>query len=248
MNQQDLELVMAYHDGQLEPNQQARVALLLEREPEARAWLKQLRDGDEFLRNGLAGILDQPASVPNMEAKALSDSSQPATAQRNSRVLHFPARIARKRPAYAVAASVLCLMAAGFWLNHSLQEQAQTVAPFMALTLDSTPSGHAVTAPEGDLTVMPLATYATTDGEFCRTYAGQTSEGRVSGLACRRSGGQWVEVVEQVIAAGDERHDANGFRPATGHLDEVTPELDRLGTGEPIAHEQEALLLQNNWD
>lgn len=242
MNENHLELIMAYHDGELDQEHVARAETLLKESAAAREWLLSLKAGDKFVQQGLAGILSQPVPENVLPAKNTAPASK-------GRLFHFPATRSPGVRAFAIAASLMLFMAAGFWLDLESDgnRQQQTVASFVAQALESAPSGIRVAHPEAELVVMPLATYETETGQFCRTYAGRFRQARLSGLACRSATSEWVTVVQQTIGSAPDDASMNAYRPATGASDIVTPALTKLGAKGALPGLRESTLLQNNW-
>lgn len=243
MNEYDRQLIMAYYDGELNPEQVIHAKALLEKNADAQKWLAGLEAADKFVQKGLAGIMNQP--VPERLLSVKGTASQP-----NGRLLHFPiARLPSVR-SFAMAASLMLFLAGSIWLDLSPKDnsqQQQLVSSFVAHALESVSSGTRITHPEEDDVVMPLATYQTKTGQFCRTYAGQFEGARVSGLACRSAANKWTTVVEQTIDAAPVDTSSETYRPATGASDIVTPALDNLELKNALPSLREEALLQNNW-
>lgn len=242
MNENDLQLIMAYHDGELDPEQVIRAEALLTDSAAAREWLSSLRAGDQFLRQGLAGALSQPVPGRILRAK---DTALPI----KGRLFHFPTFHPSGARAFAMAASLMLFMAAGFWLDFESEGNGrqQVVASFVARALESAPSGTQVTHADMELVIMPLATYETETGQICRTYAGHLEQTRLSGLACRRAASDWASVVQQTVDLGPSGASGEVYRPASGASDVVTPALHQLGAKDALPSERESALLQNNW-
>ncbi|WP_027328500.1 hypothetical protein [Marinimicrobium agarilyticum] len=228
MNDADFELIMAYADGETGPEDTARAEALLAEQPEARATLKRLRAVDSQVKASLASVLDEP--VPERLTRAASDE-KPAGA----RVLRFPMK---QRPSHwALAASLVLALGAVFFWRGAPGPNAEAMRTFVFQTLEQTPSGERRTHPKQDWQVMPLASYQTPDGRFCREYAGRTDSDTLAGLACRSTDGQWQTLVSEAQTP------VEGYQPASGPFPQAAVVLQELNAGEPLSAEEEAALL-----
>jgi hypothetical protein len=234
MREDELHLVMAYHDGELEAGDRTRAEKVLAENPAAREWLGQLKAGDDLVRQALADVLSEP--VPE---RVLGAVAQPSNSLRRA-ARH---QLAKTRH-FAMAASVLLCVTAAFWLSSPSKREEGAIAPFLAHSLESGSSGARFTQPEAGMTVMPLATYRTDSGQYCRTYAGMVGEARLSGLACRSGEGHWVKVVEQQIGASPTKE---VYRPASGIPNLIGQHLDKLGAKNALASQDESSLINNHW-
>ena len=63
MKTSELEMIMAYHDGELPLGQRIEVELWLDTRPEARAYLEELQAADRHYRQGFAALFAQETGV-----------------------------------------------------------------------------------------------------------------------------------------------------------------------------------------
>lgn len=239
MNDQDFEWVMAYHDGELDPGQVAKVEQLLAECEEARMFLDQLKQSDNFLRGGLDKVLEQP--VP----KQLVDSARGESRQR-AKVLGFPRWRSISPWAYATAASVSLLVAAGTYMLSDQPGSALSDRLAQALneSLETTVSGEVYRAPDQSLQVMPMATFRTDTVGVCRQYAAQVQGKQSVGLACRQQAAQWHVRVQQDLPSGGP---SQAYSPASGGEGVIADEIESIGGGPPIDREREQALIKNGW-
>lgn len=227
--------IAAYHDGELAPEDAARVARVIEENPEAAAWLEALRRSDALLREAFAAPAQEYAPA------AMAEAIDAAT----GRVFRFRRR---KRgggwePA-ALAASIALVV--GLGVGATLFAPAAPERP----ALDVGPTGAAVaaaleTAPSGaaEAGVRPLASFEVGDG-VCREF--ETTSADATGIACRESGG-W-RVVGLFDRAPERPAGAEGYAPAAGAgPDAASILLDTFGAGPALGPAEEADRIARGW-
>lgn len=228
MNDSDFELIMAYADGETGPEDTARAEALLAEHSEARAALARLRAVDSQVKASLESVLAEP--VPERLTRAAT-----AKASAGGRVLRFPMK---QRPSHwALAASLVLALGAVFFWRGAAGPDTDAMRDFVFQTLEQTPSGERRTHVEKGWQVMPLASYQTADGRFCREYAGRTGNDTLSGLACRSTSGEWQTLLSETQGP------AEGYRPASGPSPATQAVLEGMAAGEPLGAEEEAALL-----
>lgn len=231
MNDADFELIMAYADGETGPEETARAEALLAREVEAREALARLHAVDDQIKTSLGRVLDEP--VPERLTRATMEQ-EPA----RDNLLRFPKSRPVVRTQWALAASVLLALGAVLFWVATPDPEHEAMQAFVYQTLEQTPSGERRTDPERGWQVMPLASYETADGRFCREYAGRTDSDTLSGLACRTGRNEWQTLVSETQAP------AEGYQPASGTAGAVAAVLEGLQVEEPLNAEEEAARLR----
>lgn len=231
MNDADFELIMAYADGEAAPGDAARAEALLAENPEARTLLARLRAVDQKVSAGLSTVLEE--LVPERLIRAAASA-----APSRGRLLRFP-QSRRVAPSHwAMAASlVLALGTVLFWAG-APEPDADSMKSFVHRVLEQAPSGESRVDSDRGWQVMPLASYETADGRWCRQYAGRMGDDTLSGLACRTADNEWETLVSEV------RVPAQGFQPASGPEEAVAAALKDLQTGEPLTAQEEAVWLR----
>jgi len=242
MKEKDFEQIMAYHDGALDGEQSARVEQLLAEHLEAREFLAQMQEGDEFLRKGLGEVLEQPVPQHLVDAAR----GKPARPDRGRKVFAFPRRFFVSPWAYATAASVTLAVIAGTFMLAGQPDVAQSdlLAGVVSDGLEVTASGDIYRTPEQQVQVMPMATFATAKAGICRQYAVQYQGEQSVGLACRQQGPQWQIRAQQTLAADSQ---PRLYAPAAGSEDQIADEIEALGGGQPLGMAQEETLMSNGW-
>lgn len=231
MNDADFQLIMAYSDGEAGPEGTARAEALLADSAEARAALARLRALDDRIKTSLDGVLNEP--VPPRLTRAATAKS-PA----RGRLFRFPGRLRVAPSHWAMAASVVVALGVVLFWATSPEPEAEAMQRFVYQTLEQTPSGERRTDADRGWQVMPLASYETADGRWCREYAGRVGADTLSGLACRVNGEEWQTLVSETHAVPE------GYRPAAGPTDTVAAVLAGLQAGEPLTEPEEAARLR----
>jgi len=228
MTRIDDDLLMAYADGELPPEEVSRIEALLARDPGARERVRLYRESAALARAAFAPTLEEP--VP-----AALEERVREMAREDGRVMPFPAARRRglRRLALPLAASLALLI--GFVAGSRMQPESEST--LLARALESTPSGVI-----GPGEVLPLATLESADGRWCRQFE-RPRNGRVAqGVACREPDGRWrvVALLEQETG-GD-----GGYRPAGGPADPLAPFLEALRL-RAIDGAAEAGLIAGGW-
>ncbi|TQE99583.1 MAG: hypothetical protein FKY71_07115 [Spiribacter salinus] len=241
MREQDFEQIMAYHDRALDGEQAAKVEQLLAGNTEAREFLARMREGDDFLRNGLGEVLEQP--VPQ---RLVDTARGNPGAGRGKKVLAFPERSFVGRWAYATAASVALAVIAGTYMLADPSDVAHSdlLARVVSEGLEVTASGDIYRASGQPVQVMPMATFATADAGICRQYAARHQGEQSVGLACRQQESQWQIRAQQTLAADSQ---PQSYAPASGSEGQIADEIEALGGGRPLGIAKEETLMSNGW-
>ncbi|WP_150910674.1 anti-sigma factor [Marinobacter halotolerans] len=247
MNDREFEKIMAYFDEELEPEQQADVEKLLAEDAEAREFLAQLRESDQFVQGGLNSILDEPVPQHLIDAArgAPSAANEPASPEPRStrKVVDFPKKPVFSRWAYATAASVTLLVAASAFII-SPGDAPSGLAQALNESLEQTASGEVYSQPEGAVQVMPVATFKTAEAGVCRQFAAKMQDQQTVGLACRSGEGEWQIRASETLADSDN---AQAYIPASGNGGVIAEALQSLDGGEPLSSEQEQALMSDRW-
>lgn len=237
MNDHDFEKIMAYFDQELDPDQVAEVEQILANDAEARDFLAQLRESDQFVSGGLDSVLDEP--VP----QRLIDAARGKSGE-TAQVVEFPKKPAFSRWAYATAASVALLVAASAFVLSPGDSRTDALAQALDAGLETTASGHIYDQADDNVQVMPVATFRTAEAGLCRQFAAQIQGQQTVGLACRAGEERW-EVHARKTLAPDQT--GQTYAPASGGSGPVAEKLRELNGGEPLTVDQENRLISENW-
>mgnify|MGYP005844977967 FL=1 len=253
MNDQDFERVMAYFDQELEPGQQAEVEKLLAEDVEARSFLAQLRESDDFIAGGLDSVLHEPVPQRLIDAARgrSSAANEPmgeiaglAPKYDDSKVVEFPKKPLFSRWAWATAASITLLVAASAFIMSPGGSPTGALATALSKGLEQTLSGQVYEQVDGAIQVMPVATFRTAEAGVCRQFAAQIDDQQTVGLACRSGDGQWQIRSQQTLVGGET---GKTYAPASGTIGSVGEKLRELESGQPLSADEELELIVDQW-
>jgi hypothetical protein len=255
------ETLMAYADGTLPRAEMRRVALALQESPALGARLDAFRFTHDELRQPYAPILAMP--IPQRLLGAIVGMANAEAKQRWSLGDRLSGVLRRPVEGYVVAAWALAasgVLVAGLsagWLLHARQFGADDGVPlrvwgvpaskFMQDALDQNARGQAATrAGERPMSVTPVASFRTRDGEWCRSYERTSSPNdKVTGLACRAAEGGWRiktedAQLEHAVPAGNN---AQSALPPDG----LGAIADRYMLGSVLGRAEEAQQIGLRW-
>ena len=239
----ELEL-MAYVDGELLPEDAARVAAAVERNAELASMMDHYVESRRRLVGAYGDVLDEP--VPDRLVETVRNRGSG-----NEKVV----AIRKRRPAIsmgwqALAAGVVLAVGVMIGRWQTSGDGTDDVFATGMIGLESTLATALETVPSQQLTTVSgqqirvLQSFGTASGINCREYQAGNADRGVTGVACRVSDGWRIEV--QV--ASDPPNAAAGFRPASGvdiaAIDEV---LYRLGGLPRFDQQTESCMIDNAW-
>lgn len=242
----------AFLDGECSDAEAARIAALLEGDPDLAARLERLSTDTQMLRGAFDAVLDEPVPAAlTAAAGAARPGSAPGT------VIDFAAARAARTPRWvpplAIAASIALGVVVGAvgWkspasidpgmdeANLVLAAQTGPVAgpvagAALAATLASAQSG--TTTAHAAAAIKPILTFRDEEGRLCRQFSLQQKATITNGIACLDSG-TW----RLVVLATDDAPENTDYVTAAGPADAaVEATLDRLIAGEPLDARAEA--------
>jgi hypothetical protein len=244
----DDELLSALLDGVLSPEEAAQLEHRLEREPKLLARFEALERANTKVRDAYAGVVDEP--LPQKLVDLL------ATEKDN--VVPLAARQPRERRSFvsptALAASIALAIGVGLGIALAPGRQAPdaielaaaggAVAPGTALfeLLEGVPSAESRELSAG-VTAVPVVTFGTADGGYCREVDVASTAGTTQMLACRRDGAWRLAHTSYVASATTD----GVFRPASGASPAIDAAIEELIDGAPLDAAAERELLGRGW-
>lgn len=265
------EVLMAYADGELTPEESQTLERMLRRDPVLRARVEPFIRTREHLASAFDGTLHEP--VPERLVAAIRRASPPArlsladTSAGSSVRDILRAAFALLAPAGfsftpALAAGVTALVVTGAaigWMAGSASVPSSLIAASgadlvatgaLARALEANPSGAAARTDEPHTTVVPVLSFNTADGTVCREYRIRSAEADrdFAGLACRNADGVWhvaqhVQTPKQATAQSD-----GTYQTATGaNVPAVDAMVETMMSGEALGADDEAKLLGSGW-
>lgn len=265
------EMLMAYADGELSPEESKALEAMLSHDAQLRARLEPFVETRTRLSSAFEHALHEP--VPDRLIAAIART--PVQAQRSpaaapSWAERFRAALDAMEAALfpngfnaALAVSAVALVAVGAgagWLaGHQAPAQAGliNIARFddgqlvasgaLAQVLERKPSGATDTGANGE-TIVPVLSFRNKDKGVCREYRvdGLSSQSDFAGVACRTAEGTWrvalhVETPKQATGGPSYQTASGASVPA------VEAAVDTLITGDAFGKEDELKFLKEGW-
>lgn len=246
MTDLDIELLMAYVDDELEPEQQIQVEDLISRDEEAQQLVDKFKESAQYLKQNLDNITEQvvPEHIIGMLRTPPKAEIIPLITPKQQGITH-------NWPSLAAAATVLLMVgvATGALIFGNQGTQSITTAnidPFQH-ALETLTSGKSFDLKESNSQITPIVTYQTKSGLVCREFERKNIHSTSSGLACRNQAGYWVNRIELADKNLSIPKTSQDYAPASGSDDPISAALDKLeaGTVMPIIEEQQ--LIDKDW-
>jgi hypothetical protein len=235
------ELVQAYVDGELAPDEAARVRAAMAADVLVAARVERARALKARVRGAFDPVLDEP--VPSRLTALLT-----RPAEEDARPGVGPLRMRRdghaarwRRPLIALAATVAALAIAS-WLQMPSADMAVRDAALVARGELARRLDRALaSAPDAASNVSIGLTFRATDGRICRSFVATSS--RLAGVACRDDSGWSLPVVSRIdpVAPGELRQAASDV-PA-----EVQSAIDARMQGDAFDAVQEQRARDAGW-
>lgn len=225
------EILSAYLDEEVTPQERAAIEAALEASPSARARLERIEANDRALRaaNPLKTVrLDDPLA---RRIRASFAQSAPAGEARAS-------FLKTHRAAFGALAAGLVGVIAGQSLEMaplSVGSEAIGASAALARVLDEQPSGV-----ERD-GVRVLFSFNAKDGAPCRQFAAASTHANAEGVACR-DGGVWRVVAWTRAAKSD-----GGFHAAGAEEGLIDAVVDRIDASGALSDDQEQAQIDRRW-
>lgn len=268
------EILMAYADGELTPEECQALERLLRQDAALRARLAPFVETRSKLATAFEPTLHEP--VPDRLILAI----ERARPQARASMAGFPlgawireivdaaaARLAPGGFTPALSASMAALVVAGSavgWVAG--RSTVPTSAPpslitasgadlvasgALAYALDANPSRAVLTTDGGRTSIEPIVSFRTTTDSICREYRVTFSGAKqdAAGLACRNPNGTWriaqhVETPKKVATPPRE----GDYQTATGiNNPAIDAMVETMISGEAFGADDEALFLKNAW-
>ena len=277
MGQVTDEILMAYADGELSPEETNALEALLNTDATLRMRLAPFVVTRREIASTFEPTLDEP--VPEHLVAAVLRAPTPTrggtanTASDESWLNRTLAAIGSmlfpQGASLATAASVAVLIsvgALGGWLASGSAPATETgliattgsgltASGALAHALESTPSGTAWVGDENGAAIVPVMSFRQTDSNgVCREYRVRNAaagEADYAGLACRADDGQWrvaVHVETPKITTAQTETGSGAYQTATGpNAPAVDAVADTLISGDALGPDEEKALLENGW-
>lgn len=264
------EMLMAYADGELTPEETKALENLINEDVELRSRLEPFVHTRTRLATAFQHTLHEPvpdrliaaiarAPVPKARPQAVSFGERIRSAMDTAAATLFPHGFS-----YATAMSAALLLAAGAtagWLaGHTGAPPSSLVAASekglgldasgaLARALETSASGTASPVSASGASIVPVLSFRTQNNAVCREYrvAGAVSGPDFAGLACRTLDGTW-RVALHVETPKQTGTSANSYQTATaGNVPAVDALVETLIAGDALGSDDESRLLKNGW-
>lgn len=248
----DNELLMAYADGELSPEDAARVEAAIDEDPTLLRKIERFRSMRKILKKTYDSVTEE--EVPERLRALLGDvaSNEPEAprvvdlaAARDARAQAAPAQRRFTPPAWAaIAASLVVGLFAGRMIApqdnglFGVREGQLVARSELARVLDTRLASDAANA------AAPTRigfSFLSNQGQYCRTFTHAEGDNGVSGLACR-NGAQW-----DVRVTASEPTTGGAYRQAGSAAPQVLALVDQLIAGEPLEAQQERAARDARW-
>lgn len=233
----DPQVLMAFADGELSPEEAARVVLHLARCPEDQAQVDAIMALTETLGRAHDPVLSAP--LPPAMAALLADPAVVVPLRRRTPLAALAGL------ALAAGLAAVALLWPGAAPAPDLLAQGPVPArSVLAEVLAELPMGETRMVAKG-AEAMVLATLPLPDGRHCREIEIATDTGVLhAGLACTAADG-WDIVATLTL---DPAPQAGGYVPASGaEIEALTRWLDTAGAGAALSPEDETALIGAGW-
>lgn len=272
MTKLDDETLLAFADGELDPQQMKQVAAQLANNPEARETLRIFQESAALVKHAFDQPLHEP--VPDRLLQTINETVPDASVS-DMRLARSKVREAkRQKPVFSsLAAAASVALVVGLASGYATFRVASTAYDgdtssllatndrLLSQALEKTASGSLFNvqdaATAGSRQITPLLTFQDQNRRFCREYeetiTTQNSRRDLVGVACRVGDGTWIPetvMARKLIAATlpNENVSASVYVPAAGAdiapFDQV---IDAMMTDGPISPTEEQQLLQEGW-
>jgi len=242
----DDEMLMAFLDGELSTEQNARVEQAISDDTALAARLDRLAQVSELASQAYQPVLGEPVPQRLLDAVWQNNEGQPENdeGQSGASVVNLATR-RRSAAGYlpmAIAASV-ALVIGGLLGQQFASDKTDAHNP-LYVALEQTPSQQRFEAENGNM-IMPVMSFRASDGRYCREFRISADRKVSVGVACKQQGYWNTEIL---LAADNRPADSQSYQPASGHspaaLDAV---LDSLWAGVAYDLTEEKSLIQEGW-
>lgn len=265
------EMLMAYADGELTPEETKALENLINQDGELRSRLEPFVQTRTRLATAFQHTLHEPvpdrliaaiarAPIPKAQPRAVSLGDRIRSAMDTAAAALFPHGFS-----YATAMSAALLLTAGAtagWLaGHTGKPSSSLVAASdkglgldasgaLAHALETSASGTVSQTSASGASIVPVLSFRTQKNGVCREYriAGATSGPDFAGLACRTVDGTWHVAIHVETPKQTGTTTSGSYQTATaGNVPAVDALVETLIAGDAFGSDEESKLLKNGW-
>jgi anti-sigma factor RsiW len=261
------EVLMAHADGELEPEEHARVDSILLADPVARAQWAKFQATGKTLADLFPACVDEPVPQHLVELVLASNGASRAHGGRSGylRVRTAAAKLFERMLMWGPALAYSTVLLAGAcmgWLLHDMHARPEAPPTIVVQSdgrilaqgalqraLEGAASGIQVESTSGfeeRAAVRIRLSFWSRHQAFCRQYdlALGSEPSRFSGVACRGNDEHWQVQVHLPV----ERHQPAGGKVAPAGIDNpVAAFVDRMSANDALDGPAEAAAIRNRW-
>jgi hypothetical protein len=235
MNEDKLEMLSRYLDGELEDSTRQELESLLEQDSELRDQMDKLVAADAIMYQAINDLAadDVPAHITALVQESSKETS-----------LEDQPRPHETRWPMALAASTLVLVSflggqrmpltsdvdAGATLNTALETSASMPEGWISL--------------QNGAQIRPTLSFASSSGNWCREYLMRKPDGQWQGVACRLDGNWQIGLL---IATEAQQATGDAYLPAGEKSNAVFSAYTANLGGSPVGSAEETELIAHNW-
>lgn len=241
------EVVMAYADGELDPEAAAAVANEIERNPELARKVEQHRALRKQFGAAFDPVLDEP--IPARLTAVISEKPLATVTQLSQKKSSGTSQSFRESLKWLpIAASVAFGVLLGAFLFNDNRNGivADTDGVPAQGNLARALTEELASRPTPDFPVRIGASYEANSGDYCRTFI-VADKGNFAGLACHPKNSDRDAWRIRVLVPVESTSDANYRTAASAMPPAVLDQVNKEIKGEPFDAEQEARIVSRGW-
>lgn len=246
------ETLMAYADGELDPDTRREVEAAMASDPQIAAAIEQHRALRAQLATAFSGVLDEQVPQHLAQAARSAPAQSGSVADLAAARAVKAARAQRRAWSWPQLTTIAASLALGIIAGRTTLHAPDPAAPPMltamndgrlaaggplAVALSEQPGGVA-----SDSTIDIALSYRSRAGQYCRAFT--TRQTALAGIACREADTWQIQTLAQATRASP----SEGYRMAGGELPQVI--LDAVAEsieGEALDAAQEAAAQERGW-
>jgi len=250
----DDENLMAFADGEVDPETHAAIERAMKNDSEFAARVKRFSNSRAQAKAALGPLLDEP--VPDdllARINAMVDEQAGTTGSVAPDVIRFKpktpmlAAFTSSYVALPLAASIMLFAGgiAGYFIGQSTPQATNNVQMIsldrqdIALALNSIASGKEISIGDQGDRFRAIATFTDVDETLCREFeVDQADSASIVAVACR-AGSSWK--IQFTVVAGQN---SSGYAPASS-LQTLDAYLAAIGADEPLSAEAEEVAIKS---
>jgi hypothetical protein len=250
------EMIMAYVDGELTPEQATAVELALKNDPMLRKTVVLFSDTTAMLD----GVYDAPLheNVPESLLKVLNSAPLESRWTRGIKLCLRAIQVPAMHPVPTFALLAITIISSSLlYSNGFLNQHTQNSYPSFVFDnafsrgLENTPSGQSFADQHSSVEILPILSFQNQQKYYCRQFEivdkTQNNHFRGSGIACRDNNKKWETIAySRATPMPTAQSDKISYELA-GASNQLDTLIDERRNGEILTISQEHTLIQQGW-